>query len=267
MTKLIGKVKINYKFYDGMDVYSDGDIIEDKLLEVCKNDDIDKAIYNSSEWPILYHLSEIRGNLIEWFPFKENSSILEIGSGCGAISGFLCEKAKRVVGIELSERRSMINAYRNKEHENLEIYVSNFKNIKLKEKFDYITLIGVLEYAPSYIEGVNPFISMIKKVKDFLKPEGKIIIAIENKMGQKYLNGAKEDHVGKPFVGVEDYKDVSSVRTFSKPELIKLLKECGIDKYSFYYPVPDYKTPTAIYSDYYLPKVGDLRLWDTNYDQ
>lgn len=266
MIDKVGNVTLNYSFYDGIDHYSDGEETEEELLQISKSGAWEEALYGGNKWSVLYHFSDIRGNIIEWYPFDKDASILEIGSGCGAISGFLCRKVKRVVGIELSKRRSLINAYRNKDCENLEIIVGNFKNIELTEKFDYITLIGVFEYAANYIGGNNPYEDMLKKIKKLLKPNGKIFIAIENKMGLKYLNGAKEDHVGKRFIGMEDYKYIHNVRTFSKPELCTIFKNCGIDVYRFYYPSPDYKLPDTIYSDSFLPGIGDIRLWGTNYD-
>ena len=49
--------------------------------------------------------------------------------------------------------RSSINAWKNKEAENLEIVVGNFNTVSdnLTETFDYVTLIGVFEYAKTYI--------------------------------------------------------------------------------------------------------------------
>lgn len=266
MKELVGKVKLNYTFYSGSDLYSDGDAIEEEMLHIAKSGTWEEELMSSNKWPILYHFSDIRGNIIDWYPMEKEAEVLEIGSGCGAISGFLCKKAKKVVGIELSKRRSLINAYRNSNCNNLEIMVGNFKDIVLEEKFDYVTLIGVLEYASLYMNSDNPYEDMLTRIKQYLKPGGKIIIAIENKMGLKYLNGAKEDHVGKRFVGMEDYRYITSVRTFSKPELEAMLENCGIDKYSFYYPVPDYKLPDTVYSDAYMPKTGDVRFWGTNYD-
>lgn len=262
----IEKVKLNLDYYKGKDLYSDGNSIEDELLEICKSGKIKEALRNSNKWPILYHLSDIRGNIIDWYPFKKKAHILEIGSGCGAVSGFLCQRAERVVGVELSKKRSLINAYRNHNCDNLEIVVGNFKDIELDEKFDYITLIGVFEYAVSYIGGESPYVNMLKKIKKFLKEDGKIIIAIENKMGLKYWNGANEDHVGRRFEGIENYRFSSKVRTFSKPELKKIFNESGIDTYRFYYPLPDYKLPLVIYSDEYLPHMGEVRTWGTNYN-
>lgn len=267
MKEKIGAVTLNYEYYDGMDYYSDGDFVEEKLLEICRTNRIEEALKESNSWPVLYHLSDIRGNLIEWYPIEKDAKVLEIGSGCGAISRYLCKKAERVVGIELSKRRSLINAYRNYDCGNLEIIVGNFKEVQIEEKFDYVTLIGVLEYAGSYVDGDDPYEQMLLKVKEYLKPNGKLIIAIENKMGLKYLNGAKEDHVGKPFAGIEDYRGVSKVRTFSKPELCQMMDKVGFCAYKFYYPTPDYKLPDSIYSDEYMPQIGDIRTWGHNYNE
>lgn len=267
MIEQIGKVKLDFSFYKGNDFYSDGDEIENSLLNIVKNQEEEFALQNNTRWPILYHLSDIRENLIDWYPINKDSEVLEIGSGCGAISGILCRKAKHVTCIELSKRRSQINANRNKNFDNLDIIVGNFQDIKLEQKFDYITLIGVLEYAALYIDGEFPYKRMLIKIKKMLKPNGKIIIAIENKMGLKYLNGAKEDHVGQRFAGIEDYRFHKNIRTFSKPELLSLLKECKLDRAVFYYPTQDYKLPDTVYSDRYMPRVGSIRTWGLNYSE
>ena len=44
------------------------------------------------------------------------------------------------------------------------------------------------------------------------------------------------------------------------------MKECGVEKYHFYYPYPDYKFPTTIFSDKHLPKKGELSNNLRNYD-
>lgn len=250
---------LNLKFYKGSDLYSDGDV-EDKILELLKSGrEPEEILKDNDDWAILYHLSEIRHNLLEWYDFNPEGTLLEIGSGCGAITGLFCSKVKQVTGIELSKKRSSINAERNKKYDNFEIVVGNFQDIEIEEKFDYVTLIGVLEYASSYINSEQPFADMLKKVRKYLKPNGKLILAIENKMGLKYWAGAMEDHTGELFDGLENYRGVNSVRTFSRKELEKLLKENGFSGTEFYYPVPDYKMPMTVYSDNYLPEMGDLR--------
>lgn len=266
MKEKIGNILLNFEYYKENKIYNDGDEIENQLLDICRSGKIKEALFTGDKWPVLYHLSDIRENLIEWYPFKPNGTVLEIGSGCGALTGILAKRLRKVTCIELSKRRSLINAYRNREQNNVEIIVGNFSDIEIDEKFDYITLIGVLEYSGQYMHGDNPYLEMLKKVKNLLKKDGKIMIAIENKMGMKYLNGAKEDHVSRSFAGIEDYRYINSVRTFSKPELCEMFRQCGIEDYKFYYPSPDYKLPDTIYSDEVLPGKGDIRTWGTNYD-
>lgn len=258
---------LNLDFYSGQDLYSDGQI-EDELLEILtNNDDLSSVLKKDDRWPILYHLSDIRHNLLDWYPFGKDSSVLEIGAGCGAITGVLCKNAGQVTCVELSKRRSMINAERNKKYDNFEIMVGNFEDIKIDKKFDYVTLIGVLEYSPSYIKSGDSFDSMLEKIKGFLKPNGKVIIAIENKFGLKYFAGASEDHTGKMFDGINNYDGINSVKTFTKKELTKVLTKNGFDNLEYYYPMPDYKLPEVIYSDEYLPKAGDLRNMVKVYDR
>lgn len=111
----IGGVTIKEDFYSGTDLYSDGDI-EDELLEIAREyseESLNQVIKNRKSWPILYHFSDIRKNIISWLPIQKSDNILEVGSGCGAVTGGLAEKAGKVICIELSKKRSMINAYRN----------------------------------------------------------------------------------------------------------------------------------------------------------
>lgn len=267
MEEYIGKVKLNLDFYKGTDTYSDGDI-EDKLLDVVKSGtDLEEFLTTESEWPYLYYFSNIRHNILEWYDFDKGKSLLEIGAGCGAVTGLFCEKLDRVVAIDLSKRRSSINAYRNQTYDNLEIMVGNFQNIETDEKFDYVTLIGVLEYSIYYIGSDDPFRDMLRKAKNYLKPGGKLIIAIENKYGIKYWAGSREDHTGGMFDGIEGYDGVDRVRTFPRHGLEKLIKESGFSDTEFYYPVPDYKMPMEIYSEERLPKKGSIKNPSPAYDR
>jgi len=258
--------KLNLEFYTGADHYSDGDI-EDELLEIVKNDDdFSEILSKDDRWPILYHLSPIRQNIINWYPFRENASCLEIGAGCGAITGALCESLDKVKAVELSKRRATINYERHKHYDNLEIIVANLNDVVFEEKFDYITLNGVLEYAGSFTKTAEPYKDFLKQIKQYLKPDGKLIIAIENRYGLKYFAGAREDHTAQYFDGITGYQGVDSVRTFGKKELETLLQESGYPVQEFYYPHPDYKMPLEIYSSEWLPGPSSFLSPAPNFD-
>lgn len=242
-----------YGFYKGTDEYSDGDI-EEELLNIVKNNrDYDKIINETDSFAVFYHLSKNREFITEVMDISKNDSVLEIGSGCGAITGALARDARDVTCIDLSKRRSLINAYKNRDNDNVKIYVGNYQDIKLDKKFDVITLIGVFEYSLYYMQDDNPFENMLISCMDKLNENGRLYIAIENRLGAKYFSGCREDHVGKAFVGIEGYPGAIKARTFSYYELVQMFKKLKLNKYEFYYPYPDYKFPHVVYSDKYLP--------------
>lgn len=254
------KPQFNLKSYKNEDFYSEGEI-EDLIIKIIaenKPEDYGEAVFQNFNWSTYYHLSPVRKNIVNWYKFKPDSSVLEIGCGMGAITGVLCDECRDVTAVELSRKRATATLLRCREKENLEIIVGNLNDIVFDKKFDYITLIGVLEYQDSYTETPNPYRDFLINIKRLLKPDGKLLIAIENQYGLKYWCGTPEDHVGIPFESINQYRDVDKgVRTFSKKSLETLIKESGFAHTYFYYPLPDYKLPVIIYSQDVLPSRQD----------
>lgn len=271
MTEQIGKVILEYTHYPGEDFYCDGEI-EKELLEIAKNYssvEFPGIIEERKAWPVLYHLSPLRENIVDWLPMDKGMKVLEVGSGCGAITGKLSEKAGQVTCIDLSRQRSLINAHRHMDCGNVTIHVGNFQDIEpdLACDYDYVCLIGVFEYGQSYIGGNTPFHDFFRILKRHMKPDGRMVIAIENKFGMKYWAGCREDHLGTFFSSVEDYPKGGGVRTFSQKGLEEIFKACGETQYSFYYPYPDYKFMTTLFSDKRLPRRGELSDNLRNFDR
>ena len=266
----IGNITLNLKHYEGTDVYTDGDV-EDELLAIVRDlspVEYPKVIEERGSWPILYHLSTLRENIVDWLPIKKTDKVLEVGSGCGAITGALSGKAGSVTCVDLSKKRSTINAYKNADCDNVTIHVGNFKDIEpdLDTDFDYVCLIGVFEYGQGYMGSEKPYHDFLNILRKHVKKDGRLVIAIENKFGLKYFAGCKEDHVASYFAGIENYAKGGGVRTFTRNGLEKIMKECGVKNYHFYYPYPDYKFPTVIFSDKHLPKKGELANNMRNFD-
>lgn len=260
---------INESFYKGQDLYTDGEDIEEDILTLVKTrGDFTEILAEETRWPILYHLSPERRNLLEWYPFSRTETLLEIGAGCGALTGLFCEKMKRVVAVELSRKRSEIIAQRCRDCRNLEIMVGNFDDMSFGEPFDYVTLVGVLEYARSFIRTDRPYHQLLHKVCSLLNSGGRLILAIENKYGLKYWAGAREDHIAEFFSGIEGYTNENTAHeTFSKSELTDLLTLSGFEHIDFYYPHPDYKIPFEIFSDHFLPDIHQTLMEAPNFDR
>lgn len=261
----IGNVKIDLQYYNGSDLYNEGDEAENLVLETLKQGiEPFKILSENDKWAVLYQLSPTRKNIVSVMNISKSDSVLEIGAGMGAVSGALAELAGSLDCIDLSKRRSYANAYRNRDCNNLNIYIGNFEDIKLTKRYDVVVIIGVLEYAGSFINSEKPYDRFLEYIHNYLNENGKIYMAIENRFGMKYFAGCAEDHLGKPFVGIEGY-DNNKVQTFSYSEICSLLNKYFKDLY-FYYPFPDYKMPSVIYSQDYLPnETANLKTFK-NYD-
>lgn len=233
--------------------YTDGDEVEERLLRVLKratdlslaSDELQQMMI---DWPSEYHLSPLRANLLSPFDFKRFPKILEIGSGCGAITRQLGETCpdSEILSLEGSRRRAEITRARCRELTNVEVCCDSFANFQNQNRFDLITMIGVLEYSPSFFDSVNPVVEAMRHARNMLSEDGVMVIAIENQLGLKYFNGCSEDHTGKIFWGINDSYLPDTIRTFGKAELQKLIQEAGYDNVEFLYPFPDYKLPQLL---------------------
>ena len=247
--------------------YTDGSV-EDFIINFLKENDEKDILSKENDGAIFHNFTESRENLLNWYPFDINGSVLEIGAGMGALTKLLSEKCDRVVSVEMSQKRSEIIKIRCKDKKNVRVITQDIKSLSIDEKFDYVLLIGVLEYAQVINKSKNSFVELLEKAKSFLRNnDSKLIIAIENKFGLKYWCGASEDHTGVPFDSINDYKDEnivstyrsSGVRTFSKVELRNMLLNIGLKGIKYYYPLPDYKFPMAIFTDDGLPTYKDIQ--------
>ena len=140
MREKIGKITLDDTCYSGSDLYSDGPV-EEELLEIAKSchtpEEYNQVIAERKSWPVMYHFSHIRGNIVSWLPITKEDKVLEIGAGCGAITGALAKKAGSVTCVELSRQRSLVNAYRNEDCDNVTILLGAFEEVEktLAEKY------------------------------------------------------------------------------------------------------------------------------------
>ena len=234
--------------------YSDGVEFESRLLETVTkvrdrgtfSPEIAKSI---TDWPSEYHFSRSRHCLVRPLGIKAGDKILELGCGCGAVTRFLGETGAEVVAVEASLIRARVAAERCRDLSNVCIFVDNLTKFQTEQRFDYVLFIGVLEYAAVFSDGVSPFVDQLRGAAQLLAAGGRVVVAIENQLGLKYLNGCSEDHVGIPFFGVQDLYAKNTVRTFGREQLRAQLSAAGLPNIRFYYPFPDYKLPSVVLSE------------------
>lgn len=232
--------------------YKDSGDAENKIYKIIRNAK-DKGVFASetinqaTDWPTYYHLTPMRSNILR--PFVQEISAgrtLELGAGCGAITRFLGELGGEVVAVEGSPDRARIIGNRCSDLKNVTVVADLIQNFSPKEKFDVVTLIGVLEYSQVYMDAPDPIQYLLKIAKSFLKDDGLLIIAIENQLGLKYFCGSAEDHLGRPMFGVNDSYTNKSAITFGRQELTQHIQNAGFNAIDLYVPLPDYKTPVSI---------------------
>lgn len=203
-------------------------------------------------WPLSYHLSPARANIISWLPaVREGLRVLEVGAGCGAITSYLCRLPiiSQIVAVEGAPHRAELIRLRCRHAPHLEVVTANIEDYRPDEPFDVILLIGVLEYAGRYIARADAAAHLIHLLSRWLRPNGRVVIAIENPIGHKYLAGYREDHYGVPFEGVSGYPDYNGIRTFDRGLLQSKLEDAGLTHHLWFYPFPDYKMPEVILSE------------------
>jgi len=255
---------------DNRVTYSDGDTEEEYIYQaVTQAKDLsslsDDLLRYERDWASECHLSSKRANVFRALDFSGMERILEIGSGCGAITRFLGEQGGEVHAVEGSLRRAEITRKRCRDLDNVEVVCSNFNNLKLPGTYYNLAILtGVLEYAGKYGKsGENPIeaaVSMIRRILDCLGPDGKLIVAIENRIGFKYLAGASEDHFSRPWVGLcqypeceePQYKEKQGIETWDKSQWNEILHHFQDISSHWYYPFPDYKLATTLLSEHFF---------------
>lgn len=235
--------------------YTDGEQVEARLREILTStaDLASNSIelqQHITDWPTEYHLTTARANLLRGFDLSGVKRVLELGCGCGAISRYLGEQGIQVDAIEGSSMRAELAALRCRDLADLNFITANFNELSFPEDYyDLVLFVGVTEYAGRFSEQQSDeqaVLDLLANARSTLTANGQVVIAIENRVGLKYLQGACEDHFGRPYIGVDCYPDDEGIRTYTYQEWHSLLDAANLPSREFILPFPDYKIPTTL---------------------
>jgi len=173
-----------------------------------------------------YDENMCRTNLFGWYDFNRQGKMLVIGDVGQVVMDYF-RKHVSSVDTELAEGV-------------LYDYIVLFDN-GMDAKFD------VLE--PNILR------ALCRK----LRPDGKLFLALPNALGLKYFSGAPDEATGDVYAKLTGFVEDRKLKGYCKDEVEAALKKSGFSKKKFYYPMPDHLFTEAIYSDDFLPQVGDLR--------
>ena len=249
--------------------YSDGGEVERSLEKVLRSardlgSSSDELASRIKDWPSEYHLSPKRAQLLRGFDFDPAAKVLEIGSGCGAITRFLGETFDHVLAVEGSPVRARLTRLRTRDQPHVDVVQGALQDLRFATTFDVIFCIGVFEYASMFAAtgggDDDPHAAMLRDLAGLLAPGGILVLAIENKLGLKYFTTSSEDHTGVMFDGIEGYPRFErKARTFGRQELVDRLGR-HFEQVQLYYPFPDYKVPSCVLTEEMLARFDAAEL-------
>lgn len=239
--------------------------LERQVLQIVQHhpeSEFNRIVLRKNSRELALELCFERRNCIQWLPVAKTETVLEIGAGAGALTGEWAAKAARVAAVEPSPQRAYINAVRHRDRVNVEIHAGSFAETEKRlagRKFDIIALIGSLATAELFVgAGPESQKQFLSRLQNLLADGGRIIVAVPNRFGLKFWAGGVEDRRECPFAGLEGHLDPGGGQPLSRKDLAQLAKESGFESAIFFYPYPDYRFASTIYSDDYLPRKGEL---------
>ena len=170
--------------------------------------------------------------LIGWHDFDREDRILYIGNEEDPIAGFFYSGGYEhdCLGIEdVTESQAYDN----------------------KERYGSIVCIAYLEQAK------DPA-ACLKAIKIMLKPGGRLLLGMNNRLGLRYFCGDTDPYTGCAFDGVEGYIQEDDTRRsrgrcYSRSELKKMLEKAGLGRNRFYSVLPGLDEANLIYAEGYVP--------------
>lgn len=225
---------------------------------ICENngsEDYSAVLAQNEEWDVFFQLCDLRRGILNWYDFKEGARILEIEGEFGAVTGMLSDKAEQVVVTESNPYRAQCITHRYSNRSNIDVYAGHIFDIyKIREleKFDYIVVLGALERVGNGDPNPQVYADYLLRLQEYLKEDGKIILAVDNRFSLRNFCGERDSITGKPFDGINHYPFGSSAYTFSKKEMENIVSLAGLNSHKFFYPLPDYLVPQLVYSEDYF---------------
>jgi SAM-dependent methyltransferase len=196
------------------------------------------------DWPTRYHFSRLRANLLRPFVIGPAHRVLDVGAGTGALCRYLGEQGAEVVALEGTLPRARAAAARCAGLPNVLVACGALSAFRDPAGFDLVLCIGVYEHVAR--GGAAAARAFLASLRALLRPQGALLLAIENQLGLKYLLGYGEDHAGEPWLGVEGYPGPPAALTFARAGLGADLARAGFSQQRFYFPFPDYKLPSVV---------------------
>jgi len=202
-------------------------------------------------------LRELPKAIIQWYEIEEKSQTACIVSKYGnsvLIAEALEEKGLHVSRIPM-EQLDSIQVSDEEIHKKID-------SICEKASYDIIIAVDIMEYACD-VAGV------LKGIRSLLRPDGKLVMAADNRLGIRYFCGDQDKFSGKNYDSIENYRhllpwerEAMKGRAYSKAEWICFLEKAGFRTHRFYSVFPRISNPQLLLAEDYVPNEAlDIRVF------
>ena len=206
-------------------------------------------------------ISPRRHNLLKWFHFAPDATLLEIGCGWGELTGLFAARAAQVTAVDVSPRRARLTALRHKALRNLQVFAGELAAFVPAGRYDYVCIIGSLGYGARSFPGPEPAAAFLRWVAHLLQPDGVVILAVDNAIGLDRVLGLDRQPSGLDNGLPTDGDCLIGGSVFTRKELSDLLHSAGLQSLEWFYPLPDYTSAELVLSDAIEPD-GPAHLWE-----
>lgn len=188
---------------------------------------------------------EIKKGLLNWYDFKPDSRILFIQK-----QDYMGDRNWKEEWLYSCIRQ--INSVSAEKASVAQTSIGEWVEEHI-HRFDYIISIQELER-----QG-NPE-KILKIWKSLLKPDGILLLGMNNRFGLKYFCGDRDPYTERNFDGIEGYRrayakkeDEFTGRCYSREEMREMLSEAGWESMQFFSVLSDLDNPRLIYGEDSLP--------------
>ncbi len=172
-------------------------------------------------------LTVMRMSLLKWFPFRAGKRALYVGNDTDASAVVLSEAGLQVDCVMRRDVRGIAEDAENR-------------------LFDYVVCVEKIERE----EDPKTFLLALERM---LADDGRLLLAMNNRLGLRYVCGDRDPYTGRNFDGLDNYRNAQAFpRCYSETEIREMLDHAGMMGV-FYAALPDLRHTALLIKEGFTP--------------